>query len=598
MSITPTPTFSPSFPHPHYLALLPIEVNQSQFKQMMHLCFKKGLHLTALLSNVYNMLIQAKETALQLSDQGLKETGAIHYISTVQSLKTITIWLEYLIEVYKETYKLVDLSQSDKEQLIPLQQLEKEVTILLDQWLPTLIEHRKQTALHLRAILKQSIQTMQKKTEDVAKKVALTYQLVSAGRYARAQQLIICFFADFLNRSDQIVDFIEKHLEEWTRLSLQEGRDLFIKDPEGLPCSFLFSTEGNCYILIEAVEHLLGKGSDKIVFRSISLPKGEIKAIIKPVATKTLISSAKQKTHQINQLFNMWTESELLLKLRKNPGVIQLEERMVFEIDEKKQLFLVEDYYWDGTLHDYFNYTVKISNDQGRLSIHKCHSIMRQLLEGLASIHQAGILHHDIKPDNILLDDSEEEIRAAIADFQLAAYERDKIRLDYLRCRAAWASPEYARLQIDATRKKRYSTISTQALDVWSLGIVFYILLTHSTPYWHKIPPSLKASTLSKQQVPFPEEETQEKPTPHAENKDPADLVDTNENEELLSQTDAKEQKMFEAIAALPPNWLPEEFRHTPYFPLLEKMLDVNPETRCSATEALNMVKNGANSGD
>lgn len=567
----PDPLSVPDSAPATYLSLLPIEVHEHPFKHAIHMPFKKGLPLSALVPHVEKILIKTKEAALQLSNQISGEKGELHYISSAKSLRTMTLWLDYLTNVYKETLQLTELSPQEIEMLRPLYQLQEEIRGLLDALLPTVLEKRKEATGDLGATLKQAIMTMQKKTERVAYKVGVTYQLVSPRRYARAQQLIIHFFADFLAIADRMSEFVKKHIHEWSALCLREGRDLLVKDPANLPCSFLFSIDGNCYLLIESVEHLLGKGSEKEVFRAISLPKGHIKAIIKPSAAKELVSSQKQKSRHKSQLFNMWTESELLIKLHKRLGVIQIDDRMVFEIEEKKQLFLMEDYYWDGSLHDYFTYTIKIPREEGRLSIQKRHDIMRQTLEGLRAIHEAKILHHDIKPDNILIDDSEEEIKAAIADFQLAAYEHDKKRLDYLRCRAAWVSPEYARLKLSDDTQKHYSTVSTEALDVWSLGVVFYILATHSYPSWQKIKRSSDKPTTTTPESP-PQDEKKEK-------------------EEIASQTDQEEQEIFEAVAALQPNWLPEEIKQNLHFPLLEKMLDLNPASRCSAETALKILE-------
>ena len=53
-------------------------------------------------------------------------------------------------------------------------------------------------------------------------------------------------------------------------------------------------------------------------------------------------------------------------------------------------------------------------------------AILEQMAAGLAAIHAAGIVHRDIKPNNIMLDGAGSDVRLCITDFGLArAYEAE-----------------------------------------------------------------------------------------------------------------------------------------------------------------------------
>jgi tetratricopeptide (TPR) repeat protein len=56
----------------------------------------------------------------------------------------------------------------------------------------------------------------------------------------------------------------------------------------------------------------------------------------------------------------------------------------------------------------------------GSISIEEALVILRQMVDGLAAIHDAGVVHRDIKPNNILLDGTGKDVRVCITDFGLA----------------------------------------------------------------------------------------------------------------------------------------------------------------------------------
>ncbi len=100
----------------------------------------------------------------------------------------------------------------------------------------------------------------------------------------------------------------------------------------------------------------------------------------------------------------------------------------------------------------------------GRLPSERAVEIARQLCVGLAAIHNAGILHRDFKPANVIIDSKG---KAMITDFGIAGLEAD-VERDSLRVGTpAYMSPE----QI---RGKNVSTRS----DIYSLGLVLYEIFT------------------------------------------------------------------------------------------------------------------------
>ena len=95
----------------------------------------------------------------------------------------------------------------------------------------------------------------------------------------------------------------------------------------------------------------------------------------------------------------------------------------------------------------------------------------KQLVEGLSHIHSKGIIHRDIKLENTFL--NKEKTKVVIGDFGLSNFWHPGAKLE-TRC----GSAEYAAPEI-FDKNKDY----TQAVDIWSLGILLYAMLSGQLPF-------------------------------------------------------------------------------------------------------------------
>jgi serine/threonine protein kinase len=131
---------------------------------------------------------------------------------------------------------------------------------------------------------------------------------------------------------------------------------------------------------------------------------------------------------------------------------------------DQGHVFLVMELVSGRTLRD-------LIRERGRLSPAEAVSIMEPVLAALAAAHRAGLVHRDVKPENILLSD---DGVVKVADFGLArAVESDgSTRTGLMMGTVAYCSPE----QISRGR-------TDQRSDVYSAGIVLYELLAGSPPY-------------------------------------------------------------------------------------------------------------------
>ncbi|MFQ5639154.1 MAG: protein kinase [bacterium] len=148
----------------------------------------------------------------------------------------------------------------------------------------------------------------------------------------------------------------------------------------------------------------------------------------------------------------------------------------IYEVGEHEgKAFIAMEYVEGQSLREMMN-TPLSPPSRGELkggvsNLRKVVDLASQICEGLREAHQAGIVHRDIKPDNILID---AKGRVKIADFGLAkAHGRTQLTeegstlgtLDYM-------SPEQARGEEVDHRS-----------DIWSFGVVLYEMITGQLPF-------------------------------------------------------------------------------------------------------------------
>ncbi|MDF2492396.1 MAG: serine/threonine protein kinase [Microbacterium sp.] len=146
--------------------------------------------------------------------------------------------------------------------------------------------------------------------------------------------------------------------------------------------------------------------------------------------------------------------------------------------------YLVMEYLPGITLRD-------LMKEHRRLSIPQTITIMDAILSGLAAAHRAGIVHRDVKPENVLL---AEDGRIKIGDFGLArATTANTASGQMLLGTIAYLAPELVtRGSADARS------------DIYALGIMLYEMLTGEQPYKGEHSATSSESSASRRRSPAP----------------------------------------------------------------------------------------------
>eukprot|EP00494_Astrolonche_serrata_P033270 UN33539 len=135
----------------------------------------------------------------------------------------------------------------------------------------------------------------------------------------------------------------------------------------------------------------------------------------------------------------------------------------------KSHIFIVIEYCDGGDLLEYLN-------ERGKpISEFLCKKFMCQLLGGLEYLHGQGICHRDIKPENLLLNKARDTMK--IADFGLSKQicgNSNQIFVTYCGSLTHIAPEIFVH-----DEEKGYD----QRVDIWSAGVVLYVMLSVSYPF-------------------------------------------------------------------------------------------------------------------
>uniref|UniRef100_A0A7N0V3X7 non-specific serine/threonine protein kinase n=1 Tax=Kalanchoe fedtschenkoi TaxID=63787 RepID=A0A7N0V3X7_KALFE len=197
---------------------------------------------------------------------------------------------------------------------------------------------------------------------------------------------------------------------------------------------------------------LLGKGTFAKVYHGKSLATGE------SVAIKVISKDRVKKEGMMEQI-----KREIsVMKLVKHPNVVDLKEVMA----TKTKIFFVMEYVKGGELF------AKVAS--GRLKEEVAKGYFQQLISAVDYCHSRGVSHRDLKPENLLLDENGD---LKVSDFGLSALPEQVSESDGLlhtRC----GTPAYVAPEV--LRKKGYGGAEA---DVWSCGVVLYVLLAGFLPF-------------------------------------------------------------------------------------------------------------------
>ncbi|GME24211.1 Camk camkl gin4 protein kinase [Neofusicoccum parvum] len=215
--------------------------------------------------------------------------------------------------------------------------------------------------------------------------------------------------------------------------------------------------EGGCS-RVRAVRHCVtGQlGAAKIISKKTA---DKVKAQSLLNLYKSAETDPKLAAHMKLMPFGLEREI-VIMKLLNHPNIVKL-----FDVwENRSELYLIMEYVEGGELFGYIDENVGLPEMETVF-------IFRQIVAALLYCHRIKIHHRDLKPENILID--AENLTIKLVDFGMAALQPEGRWLS-----TPCGSPHYA-----APEVIRYKQYDGGQADVWSCGVILYVMLTGQPPF-------------------------------------------------------------------------------------------------------------------
>ncbi|XP_067938441.1 serine/threonine-protein kinase SIK3-like isoform X2 [Watersipora subatra] len=217
------------------------------------------------------------------------------------------------------------------------------------------------------------------------------------------------------------------------------------------------------------IERTIGKGNFAVVKLATHIG----------TRNKVAIKIIDKSNMDVDNLKKIAREVEIM-KLLRHPHIVRLYQ----VIETSRMLYLVLEYASGGEVYDHLF-------AHGRMNEREARKLFKQIVAAVAYCHSRRIVHRDLKAENLLLDANR---NMKLADFGFSNFYNPG---DFLS--TGCGSPPYAAPELFEGKEYDPPTV-----DVWSLGVVLYVIVCGAVPFDGNTLPLLRERVLSgKFQIPF-----------------------------------------------------------------------------------------------
>lgn len=217
--------------------------------------------------------------------------------------------------------------------------------------------------------------------------------------------------------------------------------------------------------MLKTLRRLLSKKNDELVEKK---HKMYYEQNITSSIFRAKINNCRVIVKKKHKNYNSVNEVAILKKIANCPSCMRL-------IDETPN-YVVVNYFDGGDLHNFYTTSTE------SFSLQKSCCIVYELCGILQKLHECGVYHLDLKLDNICFH-KEDFTKVFLIDFANSEIVDDK-KISSLVTTRTYMSPDYIEIICDLTEKKK-SVLKSRLryIDVWSVGVILYVLLFGRYPF-------------------------------------------------------------------------------------------------------------------
>ena len=192
---------------------------------------------------------------------------------------------------------------------------------------------------------------------------------------------------------------------------------------------------------------------------------GTVRAAVHKKTMKRVAIKVMKKSMMTPQDVELVKQEIEILKMSQHPNLI----KMLDVFENMEHIYIVMELLEGGDLFSY------LEKRKFRIPEQRASRIVHSLAAGLYYLHSYGIVHRDMKPENVLMISKGEDSDVKIVDFGLS-----KMVGPAQLCTEPFGTLSYVAPEV--LQQKPYG----KAVDVWSLGILAYLMMVGSLPFDHE----------------------------------------------------------------------------------------------------------------